>query len=244
MDGSGPRRPRPAYAEAPGKGEPFSGPKIRGRQGWSRPGEGSTLVAKGRYLLMKMTLFSRLVPIAVLACAAQTAFAKDISFNDLPAPAKREAQTELKSGTLKKVESVNYQGHTIYALTFQRPDGAAKYIYLNADGTYVHDQSLPNSTPSSATPATAAGTEVQLNQLPPAVQRTIQTELRNGPVARILQVPHPRSPVYEVFFREPNGQMKTIYLNPDGSYAQNAKAATTGTGHSWDTLSGSGGSKK
>jgi uncharacterized membrane protein YkoI len=175
-----------------------------------------------------------------LLVATQAALAKDISFNDLSPAAQREAQTELKSGTLKKVESVKYQGRDIYALTFQRADGSPKYIYLNPDGTYVHDQSLAKASsgsPASAGVATAgaAGKEVPLTQVPEAVQRTIKTETHSGPLSRIMQQPHNGGLMYEAFFRLPNGQEKAIYLNPDGSYVQEGAR----TARSWDVLGNS-----
>lgn len=185
-----------------------------------------------------------LVTIAILALGFEVGLAKEISVEKLPAPAKRVVDTEVGSGKLKKVEEVQHNGETIYALTYQRPDGSPKYIYLRADGTYVRDQIKPNA-PANPTVAAAATArtrqQVQLNQLPQAVQRTIQTETRNGPVTRIDQLASNGNTMYQVLFRQANGQDKTIYLNPDGSYVQAGKpgTATTGTrsgGHSWDAL--------
>jgi hypothetical protein len=198
-----------------------------------------------------------LVAIAVLALGVKAASAKEISVEKLPAPAKRVVDTEVGSGKLKKVEEVVHNGETIYALTYQRPDGSPKYIFLRANGTYVRDQDAPTIATTPATPtapgagaSTAANSrqQVQLSQLPQAVQRTIQTETRNGPVTRIDQIASTSGTMYEVFFRQANGQDKTIYLNPDGTYVQAGKpgGSVTGTqsgGHSWDTL-GSGATKQ
>jgi hypothetical protein len=194
---------------------------------------------------MKTAKFIRTIPAALLVLTAPLALATVISFNDMPAPAKREAETELKTGTLKKVESVDYHGRTIYALTFQKPDGSPRFIYLNADGTYVHDQDVAKAvaggTSATASPANARGQDVQLSQVPQAVQRTIQTETKNGPVARILQSTQNGNTTYEVFFSQPNGQQKIIYLNPNGTYVQPGNVGTPGAvGRSWDTLSSSG----
>src|SRR4051812_30634607 len=116
---------------------------------------------------MKIHLASSLT--VLLALTAQLALAKDISLNDLPAAAKRVADSETKSsGTLKRVESVKHQGQNIYALTFQRADGSNKYIYLRPDGTYVQDVPTPpatGATPAPATAVAASSQNVQLNQL-------------------------------------------------------------------------------
>jgi uncharacterized membrane protein YkoI len=185
---------------------------------------------------MKASPLSRVIVIGMLALGCTAAFGKVISFNDLPGPVQREAQTELRNGPVKKIESVQENGRTIYALTFQRPDGSSKYIYLNADGTYVQNQNVP---PISA-PATG-GTQVQMSQLPQAVQRTVQSELRNGPVSRIEQLSNNGQTMYQVFFTKSDGQQKVIYLNADGSYVQNngsnSAVASSKATHSWDTLS-------
>jgi len=173
--------------------------------------------------------------IALLSLSAQLAFGKDISINDLTPAAKRVADTEARGVTLKKVESVKHQGKDIYALTFQRPDGTPKYIFLNLDGTYVTD--APNPA-SAAVPTTTSTQILQLSQLPEPVRKVVQTETRNGPVSRILQVPNGTATMYQVDFRQPNGQDKVIYLNPDGSYVQNASGVGRPASHSWDVLGG------
>ena len=67
---------------------------------------------------------------------------------------------------------------------------------------------------------------VQLTQVPQRVQNVIQTELKNGPVSQILQLPNPSGTgvMFEVFFAEPSGRQKIIYLNPNGSYVQSGNS--------------------
>jgi hypothetical protein len=175
--------------------------------------------------------------LAALAFGVHSTWGKDISFDDLPGPAKRVAQTELNSGKLQRVEKVDYKGHTIYALDLQRADGSTKNVYLNADGTYVRDQDVATSRGTGSSGANAAsGQNVQLGQVPEPVRRTIQTETRNGPVSRIVQLPQQATnTMYEVFFRQPSGQEKVIYLNPDGSYVKEGQGAP-GTRPSWAIL--------
>lgn len=176
---------------------------------------------------MKASLLSRITLISLLALGTTAAFAKVISFNDLPAAVQREAQTELKNGPVKKIESVQQNGRTIYALTFQRADGSNKYIYLNADGTYVRNPAVAGST---AATTSATGTPVQMSQLPAAVQRTIQTEVKNGPVSQIQQLTNHGQVMYQVSFNQSNGQQKVIYLNSDGSYVQNNSGLASDSG--------------
>ena len=188
---------------------------------------------------MNTRFVSRLVAIGALALTTQAAWATTISFNDMSPQARQVAQSALSSGSLNKVESVNYQGRQIYALTFKAPSGSNRYLYLNPDGTYVANLastavSSTATTPvpstfSSTVPYTAPSTvplssqTVQMSQVPQAVQSVIQTELKNGPVSQILQLPNSAGSgvMYEVFFSQPNGQQKIIYLNPDGTYVQN-----------------------
>jgi len=163
-----------------------------------------------------------------VALSAELALAKEISFEDMSAAAQRVAQSEMKGATLKKVENVPHQGKYIYALTLQTPAGAPKYIFLNPDGSYVQDAPAPSSLGrSDRVPTTSSGTQLQLSQLPEAVQRTIQTETKNGPVTRVASQQQQGKNIYEITFHQSNGKDKVIYLNPDGSYAQT---------RSWDVL--------
>jgi hypothetical protein len=164
------------------------------------------------------------------------AWAKDINFNDMTPQARQVAQLALGTGRLKRVESVDFQGHPIYALTFQAPDASNRYLFLNPDGSYVSNLAStaivnPAGTPIIAIPTTVppapvpssvpvSSQTVALSQVPTAVQNVVQTELRNGPVGQILQLPNPAGTgaMYEVFFNQANGKQKIIYLNPDGSY--------------------------
>jgi uncharacterized membrane protein YkoI len=148
-------------------------------------------------------------------------------------------QTELKNGPVQEVQSVERNGRTVYEVTFKKPDGGNKVIYLESDGSYYKDQ---NSTPQ-AQPASTPSRRVELSQLPEPVRRTIGTESANGPVARIEQSSNNGQPMYAVFFRQNSGNEKVIYLNPDGTYVHGAGAATEpGTKErpraSWDALNG------
>jgi len=199
---------------------------------------------------MKTRFFSRLLVIALLVAAAEASQASIISFNDMTPQARQVAQSALNSGALKRVETVDYQGHPIYALTFQTPNGGDKYLYLNPDGTYAAGLAStamvtpapnvgrigPTVAPSSAP---LASQTLQLGQVPVPVQRVIQTELKNGPVSKIVQLPNSAGTgsMYEVFFAKPNGKEKIIYLNPDGTYVQNGNTSRTGDmAASWKTL--------
>jgi len=185
---------------------------------------------------MKSTLISRITAFGLLALSTELLLAQNVNLNQLPAAVQREAQTELKNGPIKQVQSLQQNGRTIYQITYQRADGTAKNIYLNPDGTYVQNQGAPAATATGQ--AQGQGQQIQFSQLPQAVQRTIRTETKNGPVGKIQQLSQNGSVVYEVFFNEPNGQQKIVYLNPDGSYVQNSGSLTTGSRvtHSWDAL--------
>src|SRR5689334_11628474 len=152
---------------------------------------------------MKNRFLSRLLVIALLAAAAGAAQASIISFNDMTPQARQTAQSALNSGALKRVETVNYQGHPIYALTFQAPNGGDKYLFLNADGTYAAGlastatmapaPSVGRVAPTVAPPSSSvplSSQTLQLSQVPEPVQRVIQTEVKNGPVSKIVQLPN------------------------------------------------------
>jgi hypothetical protein len=56
---------------------------------------------------MTNRLVKTIVPIVLLAAATQIGLAKEISFENMAAPARRVAQSEMSSGQLKRVEQVD-----------------------------------------------------------------------------------------------------------------------------------------
>jgi len=73
--------------------------------------------------------------------------------------------------------------------------------------------------------------KLSLSQTPAPVQRTVQTELKNGPVQEVQSVDRNGRTIYEVTFKQADGKTKMIYLESDGSYVQDqntsASVATT-----------------
>jgi uncharacterized membrane protein YkoI len=171
---------------------------------------------------MKKSFLPGGIMLGLLILGAQAGSASTLNFNQLPAAVQQTAQTELRNGPVTQVQSLQENGQTLYQITFQRPNGASKVIYLDANGTYVHTQGQsPTATPN-------AGPQLSLNQVPPAVQRTIITETKNGPVAKIEQMASQNGNLmYQVTFNTSRGRQKVIYLNPDGTYVQNGLAMGT-----------------
>jgi uncharacterized membrane protein YkoI len=69
---------------------------------------------------------------------------------------------------------------------------------------------------------------VNLTDLPANVQNTVRSEISNGPVKTIEEMPYNGRTVYKVAFQQPNGAEKLIYLNHDGSYVQDAPQTNIG----------------
>src|SRR2546423_9455565 len=64
------------------------------------------------------------------------------------------------------------------------------------------------------------GEQVPFSQAPAAVQRTINTETRSGPVKALERVNQNGRNVYQVTFQQPGGTDKKIYLDESGAYVQ------------------------
>src|ERR1051326_1704001 len=90
--------------------------KIRQAHRYCR-GPARALLRRLRILSMKTSLIQRAILVAALAWGFQAAFAKVINYNQLPAAVQREAQTELKNGPVKQVQSLEQNGKTIYEIT-------------------------------------------------------------------------------------------------------------------------------
>lgn len=57
----------------------------------------------------------------------------------------------------------------------------------------------------------------KFNELPPAVQKTVRAQDPNGDIANVTQKNENGSQVYEVEFRNPNGQNSKVLVAADGS---------------------------
>lgn len=167
------------------------------------------------------TLLSRYALIfALVGMGSVATLGAPINFNQLPGKVRQTAQTELSNGPVKQVQSLQENGRTMYEITFQKPDGGTKVIYLNPDGSYVQNTGAAGTTGSAVVQGSAGASSIAVSQLPQAVQRTINTETRNGPVSNVTELTKNGQLMYRVLFNESNGKPKVIYLNPDGSYVR------------------------
>jgi uncharacterized membrane protein YkoI len=161
----------------------------------------------------------------------QASAATNLQVTDLPQAVQNTVNTESKNGPVTQVQQLSHNGRVIYGVTFQGTGGTPKEIYLEQNGTYVTDAgpSTPiESSTANASPASTVGTtQLSVNQLPEAVQRTINTELSNGQVKRVNQMPRGNgTEMYQVVFAKPDGTEKVIYLDPNGTYVTDNNAAT------------------
>ena len=184
----------------------------------------------------------KLLPIFTVAglLTFNLAAASTLQVTDLPQAVQSTIKTEGNNGAVTQVQRLSHNGRTIYGVTFQNKGGSPKQIYLEEGGSYVTDAGpstpLDINTPAVAATAnnnaSASTTQLAVNQLPEAVQKTINTELANGPVKNVTQLPRAGGNIYQVLFSNADGTEKVIYLSPDGTYVQdsNSNGSSTDTG--------------
>jgi uncharacterized membrane protein YkoI len=127
------------------------------------------------------------------------------------------------------VEQLPHNGTQIYAVYFKQPNGQEKVIYLNSDGTYVQNSSgsaastsathswdrLGTGAPPPRQPLSAS-TKVNLDQLPSAVRKTMQTEAGTAPIESVDRGTLNGQTVYEGAFKR-NAQTVKLRVAENGS---------------------------
>jgi uncharacterized membrane protein YkoI len=149
-----------------------------------------------------------------------------LTLKDLPEPVLKTVNSETSKGPVTRVEQMFYNGRTVYKVAFQPPGQPEQPVFLNTDGTYLKDEK-PNQG-FMARGRNLQPKPVNLTDLPSNVQNTVKSELSNGPLKTIEDIPYNGRTVYKVTFQQSNGTEKLIYLNHDGSYVQDAPQTNIG----------------
>ena len=156
---------------------------------------------------------------------------RQVELSQVPEPVRREINTELSNGPVKRIEQTPYNGREIYEVAFQKTDGTEKVIYLNNDGTYVQDKpAVANSgavvsnrgigTQAIGSRAPLSGaTKVTFNELPSAVQKVLKAEAGNATIEDIDKGTLGGKTVYEAAFKQ-NGQTVELRLDDTGKILQ------------------------
>jgi len=149
-----------------------------------------------------------------------------LTIKELPEPVLRTVNTETSKGPVTKVDQMFYNGKTVYKVAFQPAGKPEEVVYLNTDGSYLN-----NEKPNQGFMARARAAQpklVNLADLPANVRNTVNSEISNGPVKNIEDIPYNGRTVYKVAYQKPDGTEKLIYLNHDGSYVQDAQQTNIG----------------
>ena len=155
---------------------------------------------------MTLSYFRLAAFVGAVALTSNIAFARSLTLDQVPAPVKRTADTELKNGSVKNVQSLEHNGRTIYEITFADP-GRNPKLHIAEDGTVVR-------TMSEKAGAQPLGTKY--SELPAAVQNSIRQYAPNAEIADIDKETRSGRTVYEVQFKEP-GKNPKMHFAEDGT---------------------------
>src|ERR1051325_9742193 len=115
------------------------------------------------------------IALAALLLVFQTARAASpsLGLNQVPAEGRRSISAETGRGPVQRIEGRSYHGRTVYKVTFHEPNRPAEEVYFEANGARLPFEALTARELETST--------LSLNDLPVAVQRSIEGESGHGP---------------------------------------------------------------
>lgn len=150
--------------------------------------------------------------IAILTAFGISAFAEKITETQLPAAVQRTLNQQKGTDTVKDIEKETRNGQTVYEVELNRR-GLNPKIVIAEDGSLVRD-ARANDTPGAG-PAWARVPTMRLEDVPPAVRKTIEQQAAGRKVADIDRETWDGKTVFEVEFAQ-TGRNEQIHVSEDG----------------------------
>jgi len=151
--------------------------------------------------------------IAIMAAFGFTAFADKVTETQLPPAVLRTLTQEKGTDTVKDIEKETRNGQTVYEVELNRP-GLNPKLVIAQDGTVVRDtQTRVNDVPGAVS---ARIPTMRLEEVPPAVRKTIEQHAAGRKVADIDRETWDGKTVFEVEFAQ-TGRNEQIHVGEDGS---------------------------
>jgi uncharacterized membrane protein YkoI len=153
--------------------------------------------------MKKITLFS----IGLLVALAIPALAEDkeqtVAWKDVPAAVQTTITAHANGGKVHKVEMETENGATVYEAKVKSDDEKIE-IEVAADGTLVESETKG----------------LDLDDLPAAVQATINGHVNGGKVGKIEEETEKGTTVYEAKVKTTDGKEMEIQVAPDGTFVK------------------------
>ena len=154
--------------------------------------------------------------IAILAAFGFTAFAEKVTETQLPPAVLRTLTQEKGTDTVKDIEKESRNGQTVYEVELNRR-GLNPKLVIAEDGSLVRD--AREQTDSVNNPPGALSARIptmRLEEMPPAVRKTIEQHAAGRKVADIDRETWDGKTVYEVEFAQ-TGRNEQIHVGEDGT---------------------------
>jgi uncharacterized membrane protein YkoI len=142
-----------------------------------------------------------LIPVFLLcAIAAQAAESQTqvVPLEKTPAAVQKQIKSQLRDGTLDEIEREDQDGEVSYTVSLTRKNGDETYFTITEDGSLL-------------------STQVQLKELPPAIQKTINTHVGAGALDSIEKAFDDGEISYDVVFTRKDGTERSFTLDSKGT---------------------------
>lgn len=152
--------------------------------------------------------------IAILAAFGFTAFAEKVTETQLPPAVQRTLLQQKGTDTVKDIEKETRNGRTVYEVELNRR-GLNPKLVIAEDGSVVRDTDTraANDVPGAIS---ARIPTMRLEEVPPAVRKTIEQHAAGRKVADIDRETWDGKTVFEVEFAQ-TGRNEQIHVGEDGT---------------------------
>ena len=160
----------------------------------SRSGGSGKMRSSGRVFGFPMKRF--VCPICLLLLSAALADAADLTLAQLPPAVQQTAKTELGGATPTEIQKGEENGGIDYTITRQTAKGE-RYFVVSESGSLI-------------------GTEVGVDEIPPAVQKVIKSQVADGTLDGIEKNLETAELTYDVDFTRKDGSERSLSVSAAG----------------------------
>jgi len=162
---------------------------------------------------------------------------RKLTYNELPVPVRRTADSQISGGEVNDVERKVRNGHVTYGIGFKGANGTGpqRELVIDSQGNLLRGGHAASPSAPSASPSvqTIAYTEVPEN-----VRKVAGSHLNHGNVQRVQRRLQNGTTDYTILFKKENGEYQQMVIGDDGHVVSNQMVPASSIGSAGTIQSG------
>ena len=162
---------------------------------------------------------------------------RKLTYNELPVPVRRTADSQISGGEVNDVERKVRNGRVTYGIGFKGANGTGpqRELVIDSEGNLLRGGHGGSPTASSSSPSvqTIAYTDVPQN-----IRKVAGSHLNHGNVERVERRIQNGATDYTILFKKDNGEYQQMVIADDGHVVSNQMVPASSVGSAGTIQSG------